>query len=226
MSTSNMNDWQTVKSKYVPPSMRNADAAVAAPAPAPAPATPVKRYVPPSERTGVDAGPAICHARNAPPVAAPVSTGYVAPGMRKAPEQSFDQMYPEVLSAPVKKELGASWSGNFKAAIEKAVEVEATEDKSILVSYTNRITGRRMIVRDIGPSVEDDDDKVLVGFPDMNKLERRRAATEAASRQQDDESDCHTAAETQSEQADDSQYDSYSEPDSNEEEEVLGYDEE
>ncbi len=230
MSTSNTNDWQTVKSKYVPPSMRNTMVAAAVPTAAEpkvatVPTVPmVKRYVPPSERTGVDAGPAICHARTAAPLATePVNSSYVAPGMRKVAEQTFDQMYPEVLTAPAKKDVGTSWSGNFKAAIEKAAEVAATEDKSILASHTNTLTGKRMIVRDMGP-IEGDDDE-LGWFPDMNKLEKRRAATRRQ-QEQDDETDSYTATETQSEHADDSQYDSYSEPDSNEEEEVLGYDEE
>jgi hypothetical protein len=147
--------------------------------------------------------------------AKPKATGYVPPSMRKpeaAPEQSFDEMFPEGLLpvAPVKKTV---WASNFKAAIEKKDTVETpVKDDTILASYTNPRTGRTTIVRDMPFHPDDNVVEASIAVPNISIIMKKVAAKRRAL-DDDDDSSFHADEESHVEEE---HYDHYSEEEAEE----------
>ena len=147
--------------------------------------------------------------------------GYVPPGQRKAPEPTFDEMFPEGILpvAPVKKSV---WASNFKAAIEKTNDVpEPVKDTGILASYTNPRTGRTTIVRDMpyhpNDIVTDVVTDAVAVIPNISSI-MKKVASKRRVLDDDDDSSFHAEEESHVEEE---HFDQYSEE---AEEEELGED--
>jgi hypothetical protein len=85
---------------------------------------------------------------------------YVVPSMRKAPEPTFDEMFPVGLVTPDAKKPTVAW-GNFKEAVQKVANTDNVHvDKGVLASFTNPLTGYTIVVRDLvrHPNINDCDD--------------------------------------------------------------------
>lgn len=132
--------------------------------------------------------------------------GYVPPSQRKAPEPTFDEMFPEGILpvAPLKKSV---WVSNFKEAIEKKNDVsEPVKDDTILASYTNPRTGRTTIVRDM-PFHPDD----KVGIQEANVIVPNiKKKVPVKRRALDDDDDSSFLADEES-HAEEEHYDNFSE---------------
>jgi hypothetical protein len=137
---------------------------------------------------------------------APVG-GYVPPSQRKPKEPTFDELFPEGLLpvAPVKK---SAWTSDFKAAIEKKTDVIVPDrGNSILASYTNPITGKTTIVRDMPHHPHDNVQEPDVVIPNIVSIIKKTAAKR---RVLDDDDDSFVQAETES-HVEETDYDHYSE---------------
>lgn len=208
-------NWTTVttKAKYVPPQQRNGGAAaVAAPSPASSLLTPAPRRV-------IVEAPINASSKPTPVAATPVVEGassYCPPSQRKAAAPTFEMMFPEKMKVA---DVASGW-GDFKAAVTKQIPVSVDEviDKNVLVSFTNRLTGRTFTVRnmDVSPCADEDNGP----FPKMPVASRRLWLRES-----DSDSDYHSTIDEQEEEAE-TMYDSYSEPEGDDEEEynVVDYD--
>ena len=144
--------------------------------------------------------------------------GYVPPNQRKPAEPTFDEMFPEGLLpvAPVKKNV---WASNFKAAIEKKDAIEVPDkDDNILYSYTNPITGKTTVLRNMTHHPDDDLVEVPAVVPNISSIMKKVSAKR---RILDDDDDSTFHAETES-HVEEEHYDHYSEPPEDEEE--LGED--
>lgn len=144
--------------------------------------------------------------------------GYVPPSQRKPVEPTFDQMFPEGL-LPVAVVKKASWTSDFKAAIEKKNTIDVpVKDDTILASYTNPRTGKTTIVRDMPHHPCDSvvDENVIV--PNIVSMMKKAMVKR---RILDDDDDSTFQVETES-HVEEEQYDQFSEPPEDEEE--LGTD--
>jgi len=119
--------------------------------------------------------------------------GYVPPSQRKAPEPTFDMMFPEGL-IPVAQVKKTVWASNFKAAIEKKDDVvEPVKDTGILASYTNPRTGKTTIVRDMPHHPYDNLIEEAVIVPNVSSFMKKAAAKRLVL---DDDDDSFVHAET------------------------------
>lgn len=144
--------------------------------------------------------------------------GYVPPSQRKPAEPTFDEMFPEGLLpvAPVKK---ATWTSDFKAAIEKKNVIETPDrDDTILYSYTNPITGRTTVLRNMLHHPDDNTVDETVAVPNIVSIMKK---TMVKRRILDDDDDSTFQVETES-HMEEEHFDQYSEPPEDEEE--LGTD--
>ena len=142
-----------------------------------------------------------------------VKGAYVPPSQRKAekaPEQTFDEMFPEGL-LPVATVKKTAWASDFKAAIEKKTPDAPIVDNSILFSYTNPRTGRTTVVKDM-PFHPDDRagiEEANMMVPNISSIMKKVSARRRAL---DDEEDSLFQAEEES-QVEEENYDNFSEED-------------
>lgn len=206
----------TTKTKYVPPQQRTAatGSAVAAP-------VANSGLLSPAPRRVVVEAPINASSKPTPIASAPVierASSYCPPSQRKAAEPTFEQMFPEKMKVA---DVANGW-GDFKAAVTKQIPVIVDEviDKNILVSFTNKLTGRTFTVRnmDVSPCADEE----LGPFPKMPVASTRSWFRDNS---RDSDSDYHSSIDEQEEEVE-MMYDSYSEPDGDDEEEynVVDYD--
>lgn len=201
-------NWTTVttKTKYVPPQQRTG-AVVAV-------ATPVANsgLLSPAPRRVVVEAPINASSKPTPVASSPVAadSGYCPPSQRKAAEPTFEQMFPEKMKVA---DVANGW-GDFKAAVTKQIPVIVDDgiDKNILVSFTNNLTGRTFTVRnmDVSPCADEE----LGPFPKMPVASTRHWLKDNG---RDSDSDYYSTNDENEEEAE-MMYDSYSEPEDDEEE--------
>lgn len=207
-------NWTTVttKAKYVPPQQRSA---VASP-------SPTSSLLSPAPRRVIVEAPINASSKPTPVTSTPVesagASSYCPPGQRKAAAPTFEMMFPEKMKVA---DVANGW-GDFKAAVTKQIPVlvDDTIDKNILVSITNKLTGRTFTVRnmDVNPCADED----MGPFPKMPVASTRLWFRDNG---RDSDSDYHSTIDEHEEEAE-TMYDSYSEQEGDDEEEynVVDYD--
>ena len=153
----------------------------------------------------------------------PSSSAYVVPSLRKAPEPKFEDMFPVGLVAPVASKSTAAW-GNFKEAVQKVNNTDYVPhvDEGILASFTNPLTGITTVVRDMVTHPNDKDDNTHIALSTFSSKLKKPVSSKR--KMIDEDCDDDSFQEEQNDNADDVHCDSFSEPDSNDEEEVINDD--